>query len=425
MIWAWRIVLISFCLILAYASLSLRLGGVGPSDFIDTAPIEEPAWWQTSHPDTDIALSMKAMDAGDLDEAKALALRALSKNITNGNATAQLMLVYEKQGFPEEADKLAEIAEQLWPAHAAVRTKLAEYWLRRDNLPKLLEEWHVLMIHNATLRRSVYPVLQEVANTPDIAVLLKPYAKVPPNWWNGFFNFMAAKNENLDTIRMLYQARVDSEVPLSNSERRAYVRRLMKEKLWTEAYFAWLSGLDAKALLLSGTVFDGGFESNLKNTGFDWRFAKAKGMNIQLDQTIGAKGRRALRVSFNGRKRINFRHVSQFLNLTPGESYDLKFDYRVDRLETATAAGLSWRIRCHPNNKKIIAESDSIFKQSAWQTMITPFTVPTSDCPAQLLRLEASSRYTHEHSFKGTLWFDNISIVRAEPENTSNPKLNR
>lgn len=410
MIWIYRTFLISFCLLIACLSLSLRLGGVGPSDFIDASPTQMPASWQMAHSDTYTQLSMEALQQGDLQAAKRLGLQALSHNISSGNAASQLMRVYEKAGDLEQADQLADLAEQLWPAHFIIRARLADYWTKRDNLLKVVPEWNVLMIHDRQLRKQLYPALQNIANNPDISAILQPYIASPPNWWNGFFRHMALKNDNLETIRALYQARVDSDVPLDDTERRFYVRRLLKEKMWDEAYFAWLAGLDNDQLTLSGLVFDGGFESDLHNTGFDWRFGRGKNINIETRSTIGMSGRRALRIALDNKKRINFRHVQQRLNLSPG-SYNLDFRYRVNRLQTEE--GLRWRIRCLPNSKQVLGESDLIARRTPWIDMeTTQFTVPAENCPAQLLRLEASSRYKHKWLFDGVIWIDEIKISR-------------
>lgn len=411
--WLIRTVSVIFCVLLGVISLSLRTIGFAPSDFIGVSPSQHPASWQISHADTLVSLSEDALEAGDIERAKLLALDALKKNITSGRATAHLMLIYEQQGLIEQANTLAQFSETLWPAHTYTRSRLADYWLRRDDLQKTLAEWSILMDHSPGLRQRLYPILQDIANDPERFVTLQPYISNPPKWWTSFFNYTSNENKQLDTVRGIYQLRVDSTTPIDEQERRGYINRLLKENLWDEAYLSWLSGLEPDQLTWSGLIYDGGFESTSSNTGFDWILSNTNGVKTDTTTTNGMVGKKALRIVLDDKNRINFQHVSQRLMLTP-EAYTLSLRYRIDRLKTGE--GLRWRIHCINNNSiRLLAESQLLADRSPWSDLQFSFEIPTIDCPAQLLRLEASSPYEHNHSFKGSLWFDDIKIAPSAP----------
>ena len=110
------------------------------------------------------------------------------------------------------------------------------------------------------------------------------------------------------------------------------------------------------------------------------------------------------------RQPINFKHVSQRLILEAG-SYQLSLRYRTDTLKTTK--GLSWRIRCIEGGKEVLGETIPLLGSNPWSNLTVDFTVPEA-CSIQMLRLEATSRFRHDHFFQGSAWFDDFAINKVE-----------
>jgi hypothetical protein len=231
----------------------------------------------------------------------------------------------------------------------------------------------------------------------------------PPSWWPAFFSFLNAKNESIEPLQAIYAIRADSESPIEDAERTAFVGRLIREGEATQAYFTWLSGLDEAALELTGQIYDGGFEGTHFNSEFFWQFSQPKGVKIRTATTSGVSGARALHVTINS-DRLNFRHVTQRLHLTPG-IYQFTGRYKLNRLKSTK--GLRWRIYCLGEKTTQLTESMAFVGRSPWLEFKQDFAVPAQDCTSQLLRLEAASQYAHDHKFKGNLWFDDLKIIKA------------
>lgn len=395
-------------------SLYLRLGNVSPDDFVDYKAIEVNPTWHTYSTNELIRHSDKAFKQGDIKLAEGLAIKAWRQNVTSGKAAAQLLTIYTALNDIEKSDTVAGLASTLWPANTPVRFKLANYWAKRNNLAKALPEWDALMIRNPASRKRLFPVFSQIVNHPETFSFLIPFMNNPPNWWSSFFAYLTRSNESIEPLKNIYATRTASQIPLESIERRSFVNRLIKEKQYTEAYFAWLGGLHPNQLSLSGLVYDGGFEGDTFSTGFDWHFSRATGLKTQTSTTNGVNGAKALRVTLNNKK-LRFRHISQRLNLSPGR-YTLSGKYRVNRLRASK--GLSWRVFCTSDKQTQIAESIEFKGRIPWNEFETEkFLVPSSGCKTQLLRLEATSPYTHHHSFKGTIWFDDITIKRQQTNN--------
>lgn len=412
-----RIIIIISCAIgLGCLSLAYRLGGMSPSDFIDASPDKPIQTWQVAHPETLLKQSEHALEQNNPTLAKTLALEALSKNVTNGLALAQLVTIasnHQDLGLPVE--RLAPLAEKLWPAHIGVQAKLASYWQQQNNLPKLMNAWHIMMVRSPELRKEIYPILFKLLAYQEGVDALKTYTINPSSWWQGFFNYTAQQEQALPQLRQLYELRDNAQNPLTQSERATFINSLIKNKLWEEAYLIWLSGLNEQQLNESGFLYNGSFETLDKTTGFDWQLSKSPLFTTEIASTNGMVGQKALHLTLSGKDKINFRHISQVVKLNPG-LYSFSLHTRIDNLQTGE--GLRWRIRCMNEKSDILGETTALAKRAPWQELKVDFEVPTSDCSFQIVRLEASSPFVNNHFFKGSLWFDDLRITRQPPKLT-------
>lgn len=337
------------------------------------------------------------------------AILALSQDPSSGQAATHLMSLYEAQGREVEADQVAELASKLWPSNKYTRSNLADYWSRRNRPDKFVQEWNVLLTRDASFRKRLFPSLMKLVEDDELSSLILPYLQAPPVWWDSFFAYLS-RDLDLERLVSLYRLRVGSGEALSTSEQNSYVRRLIKERRWEEAYDTWFIGLTPNQMRYSGLVYDGGFEVDVFNKGFGWQLSRAKNPRIKPDVTYGIKGRKALQVILRKNDPINFRHVSQRLMLTKG-NYELSLRYRTDTLKTTK--GLSWRIRCIEGDKGMLGESIPLLGSNPWTTLKFNFRVLDA-CPVQMLRLESTSRYRHDHFFQGNAWFDDVRINAVE-----------
>lgn len=388
------------------------LYGYGLSHINSEGLLADPAFVVMSQPEPRLldadALVKQAealSESGDDERAKALVLTALSQNPSSGRAASFLLSFYEKNNQIAKASEVGELAGKLWPAHGYTHSRLANYWANQGRIDKLLEEWNILLIRNPGLQRELFPKLQALTLDRGQLGLLESYVQNPPRWWNGFFSYLSSR-ASLGDLQTLYFARLASAVPPLDGERISYVNRLIKEESWKDAFDIWFLGLSQVDMRFGGLVFDGGFESSIVNQGFGWQLSRTKNPRISRDITYGIKGGKALQVVFRKEDRINFRHVSQRLLLTPGD-YTLSMRYRLDTLKNPK--GLSWRIYCIAGSNLKLGESSAFKGKSSWSQLDVDFTVPKS-CAAQLLRLEAASSYVHDHTFSGSVWFDDVAI---------------
>lgn len=386
--------------------MSEKLAGsttVFPHDIVDTVYL--PA-------DASVALAELHIVDGNPETAERLALTALSRNPTNGRVASQLLSLYLNKNQQEKTATLADISSRLWPAHPYTHTKLLSYWGRQQRMDKLVVTLHALLTQDPSQQSIYFPNMATILLNPEYSHLLQPYISTPPRWWNAFFSYIATTSE-LSLVRNIYQQRATAETALDKTEQDAFINRLLKEKQWQEAYDVWKTLLPADRKKLLGLVFDAGFESKLTGTAFEWQINASRDLKITTDTTQGMNGKKALNLIFNKNKRVNFSNISQRLLLKQGD-YQFNIRYRTDNFQTTK--GLRWRIRCLDDINQIIAESDNIINSAKWNELNGTFHVSNETCAIQLLRLEASSQYAHDHLFDGSLWFDDVVIKKTDSD---------
>jgi hypothetical protein len=70
----------------------------------------------------------------------------------------------------------------------------------------------------------------------------------------------------------------------------------------------------------------------------------------------------------------------------------------------------SWSTRTQP----VLVASELFLGSDDWRLFGVEFTVPESDCMAQMLRLELEGRAALDFEVEGDIWFDDLSVVRLE-----------
>ena len=343
-------------------------------------------------------------------KAKANLLSAIRNNPTDGPTYAVLARIKEEDGKFNEAGEAMQAAALMAPRRVDVQLEVARFWFRRGDIARAMKHLDVALTFGGSLREEIFPDLLKLAEDPATreiahAELLKQRVA----WWPQFFNHAAAKAASVETLRALFQMQAGGPNTVTSDGLRAYLQRLQRENLWVESYLVWLNNLRKDQLNAIGNLFNGGFEEEISNLGFDWIVTPASQVVVDTASTYGATGHKALRVVFRG-PRIQFQHVHQYLMLDPG-TYVLHGRVRPDNLETSE--GIQWSIYC-VGNTKAIAHSERFTGTDHWQHFTAQLQIPVQDCSVQMLRLELAGRSALDYEAKGAIWFDDLSIARQK-----------
>lgn len=126
---------------LAWLSVAFCLGGIVPSDFVEskTPPSALTDQWRVLGADQLTAVAERALLGNSLIKAERAASTALLRDPTHGGAATQLALIYLRQNKIMEADRMAERAQVLWPSRCSTNRTLVRYWQERGQAEKGLK----------------------------------------------------------------------------------------------------------------------------------------------------------------------------------------------------------------------------------------------------------------------------------------------
>ncbi|HDK38139.1 MAG TPA: tetratricopeptide repeat protein [Thiolapillus brandeum] len=393
---AWRV----FVLGMSEHYVELALSG-------DDAAIDKALSWNANHPK---ALYLKAMQikTSRPDQAIALLRQAINENPAEGRALIELAHLLRDKNQLKEADWLAGQGVKLLPAYASVRIQAANYWIFRGKWDKAMENWRAALVTDALLGSKIFPLMLQVVESGKGGTMLKVFADNPPVWWGGFFEYVARNSASLKSLVAIAMMRQASDVPLSAEERKHLVERLIKEKQWPQAYLVWFNGLSSEQRKHLGGIYNGGFEQEITNSGFDWRLlANKKLVSISRKGSYGVQGDKALHLMFKGEE-FHFRHLWQLLFRGVG-THEFIGKYRVDRLRGR--GGLKWAVYCAGDQSQLLGESKIMLGLGEWELVSFKFTVPNEEaCVAQLLRLESTGKTPFDNKLEGEIWLDGLSI---------------
>ena len=184
-----------------------------------------------------------------------------------------------------------------------------------------------------------------------------------------------------------------------------WIDRLVKDKLWGEAYARWVGGIQKNAPFHLSHVYNGDFETVPSGTGFDWRIGDSAGVLVDRPAGASADGSHALRLTFLDR-RVDAIPLHQWLMLGPG-NYRLRFhaaaqDLRSDR-------GVQWVVSCTDDGKELAA-SERFTGSFDWELFELRFDVPAQRCEAQDLWLRNAGAAAAGKIIGGTILFDDVAI---------------
>jgi len=254
----------------------------------------------------------------------------------------------------------------------------------------------------------VMPTLVKMAESKEASDSLKKFLAKNPPWLFRFFAVLPESVTDARTPLDLLLALKDTKAAPSAEDVDHYLSFLASHKLFDLAYYTWLQFLPPEQLRSLGLVFNGSFETKPTGSPFDWVISPGTNVTIDIVARPDEKSQHALLIEFQ-QGRVDFRGVVQLIALAPG-NYRFNAKYRGN---VVGQRGLKWTIVCAGGPIDPIAESKLIAGVvPSWTDTEFKFSVPSVGCRGQYLRLDLDARSASEQFVSGSIWFDEVGILR-------------
>lgn len=351
----------------------------------------------------------RALVAGQLDQAKAMAGRTLRAHPFEGRALRVLGAVAERRGDRERAAALMRMAVATTPRETAAQFWLAINALADKDIDGALRHLDRLLRFEPETQRDVFPILATIAINPVGARPVAAYLAARAPWRAEFMTRITREAEASADVMRLFRAIESSGGRVAEAEMDQLAQRLLARRDWRPLRRLMKSMASGSSDAL---LHDGGFSGSGRGPLLGWSVGKVPGADV-LPAAMAGEGNLALRLLFHDR-RVPFRHVSQTLLLTPGR-YQLAGRSRL--LDLQTALGLVWTVSC-VENRAALGKSEHMLGDHDWRPFSFTFDVSQSDCGAQQLELILDARIAAEQQISGEAWFDDLTIQPVDERPT-------
>jgi hypothetical protein len=316
-----------------------------------------------------------------------------------------LGLIAERKGDLARAEALMSLS-----AGRSWRNPTPHVWLfaqaiRRGKFEEALAQADGVLRVYREYRATIFPILAVFGVDPRGVAALEGALAANPPWRRWFLGEAVVNGANDRLMTQLYQSLIRSSQPPTALEMKPYLDRLILMGRFEEAYQDWRA-TSLQTETPARYPYNGNFEAPLDGLPFNWVFDDVSGAEFQITGAPDRGNSHALRVQFSG-ARTSLNRAGQLLMLAPG-SYRLEL--AVKALSLRTERGLVWQISC-AESRTALAETNPVTGTAPWTDLRVKFSVPSSDCRAQWLKLFIPARTASETEIEGEAWFENFRII--------------
>ena len=379
-------------------------------------------WWRRGR------LRHYSVKSADLSQAISDYRVALSLNPRLSRAWLDLADCYEQTQRYEKAEAALNNALLTHTYSPLARWQAGNFFLRRGNLPRMYDCFKMAIEYDPE-KLGIATETAWKADTDHAAILQK---LVPDKLSENlrYFDFLLSRDE-LDLARVAWERALRNDIPteveFKASSSFRYIDRLLvknrveeAERVWDEALQKAGSGLRDTRIITQepragasgplNLVWNGSFENEILQGGFDWRFPDMQDVQFASDLNNCMQGLKCLRVTFGGTN-IRFSHLSQIIPIPAPGNYELEFCFRTEGLTTDKTPYLS--IQGYPEASGASLRTSQFPENAGWGRKSYPFLVK-ENCKAIQLILQRDPSSKFDNLIKGSLWLDAISI-HADP----------
>jgi len=319
---------------------------------------------------------------------------------------------YDSAGDVAEAEQAFRKARELYPISADAAWRFGNFLLRQGRVPEAFQQIHDALAVDSKLTVSAISVCWR--STRDIDQILKAVLPDGPdeNW--GAIQFFVQAREPLAAMAVWKRiAAHHDSFPAADAF--PLLDMLIATGHMDEARVVWNQALQAAAVPsesdASGSlVWNGGFENEPLDGGFDWRFLPIEGAEMTWDEEYLHSGRRSLRVDFDGKTNVDFENVWQYVPVSPSTSYRFSAFFRTE--DITTDSGIHFDIREVSRSGTPVRSTPNLVGSQNWaEQNLAIVTGPDTSLLQIVLRRTRSDKLGNK--IRGTAWIDDVTLVPA------------
>ena len=329
-----------------------------------------------------------------------------------------LAVAHENLGDDPQARQDFLRALAVYPASADVHWAYGNFLLRQEEIPAALEEMHIA----ATQNRDLLPLAitrawRATLDADQLAASVLPRA---PLAYIEALNFFA-REQNVEPGLKIWNHLAQLHQSFDIAAIFPFLDEVIREGRGADGERVWLEALAACGLphdppANRSVVWNGGFERDILNGGFDWRMMPMLGMGTEYDTNIYHEGRRSLRMDFEGGANIDLYEPLQFVAVEPDVTYHFQAYLRTEAL--TTESGLGFYVYDPGNQGFVYLLTNRLTGSHPWTALAGDIHTGAGTHVLEIVVRRQQSRL-FENKLSGTAWIDDVSLIPATGDATT------
>jgi tetratricopeptide (TPR) repeat protein len=414
------LVLIAFALvaILAYSgvcnALAVHEVGLNTQRGLELAARLEPAnagnwyllgrYWQYNLEDPN---SEKAIEAYQ---------KSLSIDAHSADTWSDLAMAYESEdNLPAARDALLH-AKSAYPLSPEVAWRYGNFLLRRGELDAAFGEIRHAVEIDPKRGAAAFALCARVdSNTNEVLDRV-----IPPSQ-QAYLSVISAltDQQRVEQALLVWSRLMDLGPHVALSDSTELIEALIHKNQMLDAQKVWNQAVSSAGISRppdppGSLVWDGGFESDVINAGFTWRYQPyVDGVQIGMDSKEKHSGNHSLRLTFNGLHNVDFHDICQYLVVQPSTMY--QFSGWIETRSLSTDEGVRFSLHAISDSVNSMTWTDDVEGTRPWTHIEVRWTSPQDVRQLQLcISRRPSAKF--DSKIRGSAWIDDISLVPVAPE---------
>lgn len=352
-------------------------------------------------------------ERGDLRQAAAFYEKAVAANTNSDRHWLALAEVYEKLGEISQARDAYHEAERDHPISSEVAWRCGSFQLRQGNTSEAGAQFHRALLTNPELTENVVAACWK-AKLFTLRDIVELFPRQNRHYFQAIDYFL--RLNEIDAALSMWDGLLALGQPISLAQAIPLVNQAIStgrldiaKRVWRQAVekAEWPRDSDGG----SSIVFNGGFEHELANGGFDWREQSVPGVSFEFDSNSAHSGVRSMRIAFDGSSNLDFQNLVQYVLVEPRQRYRFTAYLRSQSLSTDSGIRFAIGDVSHPAVSPIL--TSSVTGTQSWTRTETEF---TAGADTHLLKIALwrapSSKF--DNKLIGIIWVDDVSLVALD-----------
>jgi len=352
-------------------------------------------------------------DHPDLRRAIDYYQRATEANPHSDTYWLSLADAYDAAGQPDQADSAFRYAAAAHPASSDVAWRYGNFLLRQREYPDAFAQIRRALASDPNLTVQAVSECSRVSD--DVVGAITQILPSETPYYVAALDYFVSQNQADASIATWNHLRslkpvvkMQDVVPL--------VDGLLHQQRADDAVSVWnqalaITGWPRDSNPASSLVFNGGFEHELLNGGFDWHEDPISGATYSSDPNGVHTGERDIRVQFDGTTNINFQHLWQFVPVESNHRYRFTGYLRLDGISTDSGMRFLIFDPAHPAALQI--QTPGLVGSQPWQPVEQD--VQTGpDTHLLVIALRRAPSWKFDNKLSGTVWVDDVSLTPVQ-----------